>query len=139
MMYRWIVNYLSTFESAMAAYVHQKTCFTTLLISGWYIFSTINVFYSTVIFLSEDHQIEVLLVTMLFCQYLSGGIPLICSSILTHPSSGEKSAVEFNQADVISGFFYLIGNLSASMSLAYTSVSVNQGCCIRFSYKSQHW
>ena len=93
----------------------------------WYCFTSTNVFYSKLVCTSKVWSLEVSIVTILLLQYLAGCVPYLCSLFVTGSSKSIKG-LNLNKQDFMVGFFYLLGNLGALLSLASTSISVNQGC-----------
>ena len=103
---------------------NSRYCISVLVLI-WFSFSTINVAFSKTICANSWH-LEFVVVTILLLQYVIGSLPFLLIKMLRHPSTGFGD-VSLDKTDFLVGFFYLTGNAGALISLAYTSVSVNQG------------
>ena len=97
-----------------------------VFIIAWYGFSTINVAYSKQIMQPFLHRDKTeLLVTILFSQYLIAAFPNLFWGVIS-PKSLTSSQFSFERNEVLAGLFYILGNLGALISLAFTSISLNQ-------------
>ena len=107
--------------------------FIIILAILWYFFTSTNVFYSKLVCASKLWSLEFAIVTILLLQYLAGCVPYLCSLFLNESSKSIKG-LNLNRQDFMVGFFYLLGNLGALLSLASTSISVNQGCHCNYKF-----
>ena len=104
----------------------SQNCYSIfLLIIFWYCFSSINVAYSKHFCNSEKFGLEVAVVTLLLLQYIVGSIPFLVKTIILKRLTDEAQ-ISIDKQDFLVSLFYLLGNMSALVSLTFTSVSLNQ-------------
>ena len=98
----------------------------TILVIFWYSLTSINVMFSKIICSSGNFSLEVAVITILLMQYLAAGIPFMLTKTQRKSSTDNNLFLSFERQDFLVGFFYLLGNMGALMSLTSTSVSLNQ-------------